>query len=249
MIMIFPEWTNFNIIFYSSLVIGVIVTAPAIYYGNGLLKYSKFHTGSGIPSRLGMLILYFSPIVALYFSVRGYLANASLIQWILFASIGLHFTKRALESLFLHKYSGSIGLSATISIAFFYSFASFFIGYLNRNPLHSIDFLFVLGFVFYIVGNLGNFIHHKILADLRKDSLEYVIPKGGLFQYVVCPHYLFEIFTWLGIFLFSRHLGALLVLGMIIAYLCARSLVTLKWYREKFAEFPKHVKAMIPFVL
>jgi hypothetical protein len=246
--MIFPEWTNFNIIFYSILVVAVIVVAPAIYYGNGLLKYSKFRTGSGIPTRVGMFILYFSPIVALYFSARDYLSNASLIQWIVVAAVGLHFAKRVLESLFVHKYSGPIGLSTTISIAFFYSFASFFVGYLNRNPLHSIDALFMLGFVFYIVGNLGNFIHHKILADLRKDSLEYVIPKGGLFKYVVCPHYLFEVFTWLGIFLFSRHLGALLVLGMIVAYLCARSLVTLKWYREKFAGFPKQVKAMIPFV-
>lgn len=247
--MIFPTWTNFNIIFYSVLGISVIVIAPIIYYGNGLLKYSKFRAGGGISSRLGMFILYFSPIVALYVSARDYVSSASLIQGIVLASVGLHFTKRILETLFLHKYSGPIGLSVTISIAFFYSFASFFIGYLNRHPLHSIDSLFILGGIFYLIGNIGNFIHHKILADLRKDSLEYVIPKGGLFEYIVCPHYLFEMFTWLGIFLFSRHFGAFLILGMITAYLCARSLVTLKWYREKFAEFPKQVKAMIPFVL
>lgn len=246
--MIFPAWTDFNIIFYSILLLVVLLTSPAIYFGSGLLKYNKFRPSAETPARLGMFILYASPIIALYFSARNYVANANLIQWIVLTSVALHFMKRVLESLFLHKYSGAAKLSAAISIAFFYSSASFFIGYLNRTPLHPIDIWFMLGFVFYFIGNIGNFIHHKILADLRKDSLEYFIPKGGLFNYVVCPHYLFEIFTWVGIFLFSRHLGTLLVLGMIIAYLFARSLVTLKWYRETFSDFPKHVRTMIPFV-
>lgn len=243
--MIFPEWTNSNIIFYSVLFLLMLGTAPSIYFGENVFTHNK---RIGIPPRLGMFVLYFSPIVALYFSARDYLSSANLIQWVVLASVALHFSKRVLESLFLHKYSGQAGMMTTIAIAFFYSFASFSIGYLNRHPLHSLDFYFVLGFIFYLVGTLGNFIHHKILADLRKDSMEYFIPHGGLFKYVVCPHYLFEVFTWLGIFLFSRHLGALLVLGMIIAYLCARSLVTLKWYREKFSGFSKHVRAMIPFV-
>lgn len=246
--MIFPEWTNFNIIFYISLAIAVIVTGPAIYFGQVVLAYSKFRTANGIPTRLGMFILYFSPIVTLFFTVKDYVSNANLIQWIVIGSIGLHFSKRVLESLFLHKYSGPTGFATTIAIAFFYSFAAFFISWLNAKPISTIDIWFMLGIVLYIVGNVGNFIHHKILVDLRKDSMEYVIPHGGLFNYVVCPHYFFEIFTWTGIFLFSRHLGALLVLLIIIAYLSGRSLRTLEWYKEKFANFPKKLKAMIPFV-
>lgn len=246
--MIFPEWTNYNIIFYSILAIVVIATGPAIYFGDGLLRYSKFRTSNGIPTRLGMFILYFSPIVTVFFTVKDYVSTASLIQWIVVGAIVLHFSKRVLESLFLHKYSGPTGLSTTIAIAFFYSFAAFFISWLNANPISRIDIWFVLGIVLYIIGNIGNFIHHKILVDLRKDSMEYFIPHGGLFNYVVCPHYLFEIFTWTGIFLFSRHLGALLVLLMIIAYLSGRSLKTLQWYKEKFSDFPKNIKAMIPFI-
>lgn len=246
--MIFPEWNNFNIIFYSILVFGIIATGPAIYFGDGLLKYSKFRTSSGIPSRLGMFILYFSPIVTVFFTVKDYVSNANVIQWIVISAIVLHFSKRVLESLFLHKYSGPTGLGTTIAIAFFYSFAAFFISWLNVKPISSIDVWFVLGIVLYVVGNIGNFIHHKLLVDLRKDSMEYFIPAGGLFKYVVCPHYLFEVFTWAGIFLFSRHLGALFVLLMIIAYLSARSLKTLEWYKQKFSDFPKNLKAMIPFV-
>lgn len=246
--MIFPEWTTFNIIFYISLAIALMVTGPAIYFGDGLLRYSKFRTASGIPSRLAMFILYFSPIVTLFFTVKEYVSNANLIQWVVIGSIGLHFSKRVLESLFLHKYSGPTGFATTIAIASFYSFAAFFISWLNAKPISKIDIWFWLGIVLYSIGIVGNFIHHKILVDLRKDSMEYFIPTGGYFKYVVCPHYLFEIFTWAGIFLFSRHLGALLVLLIMTAYLSARSLKTLKWYQEKFSDFPKNVKAMIPFV-
>src|SRR5574339_1020765 len=99
--MIFPEWTIFNIIFYTGLVFAVILTGPAIYFGESLLAYSKFRPATGIPSRLGMFILYFSPIIALFFAAKDYLSTANLIQWIIVVSVGLHFTKRVLESLFL----------------------------------------------------------------------------------------------------------------------------------------------------
>lgn len=247
--MIFPEWTNFNIIFYIILAISVLATGPAIYFGDGLLKYSKFRPTSGIPTRLGMFILYFSPIVTVFFTMKGYIANANLMQWVVILAIVLHFSKRVLESLFLHKYSGPTGLGTTVAIASFYSFAAFFISWLNVKSISKVDILFVLGIALYAIGIIGNFIHHKILVDMRKDSMEYFIPHAGLFKYVVCPHYLFEIFTWSGIFLLSRHLGALLVLGMMSAYLLARSLKTLEWYQEKFTDFPKDKKALIPFVI
>lgn len=246
--MIFPEWTTGNIVLYSFLTLLVLGVAPLELKGQAMMAYSKFRASKGISARLGMFILYFSPVVALYFSAKDYLSNATLIQWIVLASVFTHFAKRVLETLFLHRYSGPIDLFTTLLIASFYSFASFLIGYINRNPITSIDVWFTIGIVLYVVGMIGNFIHHKILADLRKNSLDYFIPKSGLFNYVVCPHYLFEIFTWVGIFLLSRHLATLLVLGFIIAYLSARSIRTLQWYKEKFSDFPKHVKALIPFV-
>lgn len=247
--MIFPEWTTGNIILYGFLALLALGVAPLELNGKAMMAYSKFRQARGIPARLGMFILYFAPILALYISARDYLPHASLIQWVVFLSVLIHFAKRVLESLFLHRYSGPIGLFTTALIAVFYSFASFLIGYLNRNPIETPDVWFYLGGVLFITGIVGNFIHHKILADLRKHSLDYFIPKNGLFKYVACPHYLFEIFTWTGIFLFSRHLGAALTLGFIVMYLSARSVRTLQWYKEKFADFPPNVKALIPFVL
>lgn len=247
--MIFPEWTTTNQILYAFLAALAIGVGPAEYFGHAMMFYSKFRTASGIPPRLGMFVLYFAPIAAIYISARDYLPSATVIQWVVFGSVVIHFSKRVLESLFLHKYSGPVGTFTTILIACFYSLAAYIIGWLNRSPIPEMDIWFATGILLFFLGIGGNFYHHKLLADLRKKSLDYFIPKGGLFKYVVCPHYLFEIITWTGIFLLSRHLGALLVLIFIVAYLTARSLRTLKWYHEKFKKFPKDRKAILPFIL
>ncbi|MBL8102222.1 MAG: DUF1295 domain-containing protein [Anaerolineales bacterium] len=247
--MIFPEWTLGNTIIYGFLALAAISVGPLEYFGRAMMAYSKFRPASGISTRAGMVILYSAPLAALVVSALSYLSSPTTIQWIVFASVFIHFAKRVLESLFLHKYSGPISLFTTLMIAGFYSLAAFIIGWLNRTPLQSMDTWFYLGMAFFVLGIIGNFIQHKKLSDLRKDSMEYKIPSGGLFDYVVCPHYLFEIITWLGIFLLSRHLGTFLVLLFIAAYLSTRSIRTLAWYREKFKDFPADRKGIIPFVL
>ncbi|MBA0725564.1 hypothetical protein Golax_022143 [Gossypium laxum] len=55
----------------------------------------------------------------------------------------------------------------------------------------SIDLKY-LGVVLFLIGISGNFYHHYLLSKLRtKGDKEYKIPKGGLFELVICPHYLF----------------------------------------------------------
>lgn len=247
--MILPTWTTGNTILYGFLALVAISVGPLEYFGQAMMAYSKFRPSSGISTRTGMVILYSTPLAALVISALPYLSSPTTVQLLVFASVFIHFAKRVLESLFLHKYSGPVGVFTTLMIASFYSFAAFLIGYLNRTPLQEMDAWFYFGIVLFVIGIIGNFNQHKALADLRKDSLEYKIPRGGLFEYVVCPHYLFEIITWLGIFLLSRHLGTLFVLAFIIAYLSARSIRTLAWYREKFKEFPANRKGIIPFFL
>jgi hypothetical protein len=247
--MILPEWTTFNItlyIFFAVLVVGV---GPAEYFGMSMMNYSKFRKDTGISGRAGMVFLYFLPFVAITFIAGSYLPTATPVQWLVYLAVAFHFIKRVLESLFVHKYAGKIDLFTTLLIAAFYSHAAGMLGWLNQNPLPAPDVWVTIGIALYIVGIAGNFYHHKLLADLRKNSLDYFIPKGGLFEYVVCPHYLFEILIWLGIALLSRHLAAFVVLFFITFYLTARAIRALKWYHEKFKDFPKNRKAILPFVL
>lgn len=247
--MIFPAWTTGNIIFYSCLALLVILAGPLEYKGLALMSYSKFRPSQGIPTRLGMFIIYSTPLIALVVSALSYLLHPTLIQACVFGALFIHFSKRFLETQLLHIFSGPVGIFTVLVAASFYSLAAFMIGYLNHQPLPALDNWFYLGLVLFPVGIVGNFVHHKILANLRRDKQDYFIPEGCLFRLMVCPHYLFEIITWLGIALMSRHLAAFLAVGFMLAYLSARSLRTLDWYREKFPNFPSDRKAILPFIL
>lgn len=247
--MILPEWTPLNIALYTFFAILVIGVGPAEYFGMSMMYYSKFRKGTGIPSRAGMAFLYFLPLAAVTLTAMPYLPNATLVQWAVFLAVIIHFGKRVLESLFLHRYAGPIDLFTTALIAVFYSLAAGMLGWTNTNPLPAPDALFYIGISLFGIGISGNFYHHRLLTDLRKNSLDYFIPKGGLFEYAACPHYLFEIIAWLGIALISRHLVAWLILFFITFYLTARAIRVLKWYRNKFKDFPKDRKAILPFIL
>lgn len=158
-----------------------------------------------------------------------------------------------MQVLFLHKYSGSMGLESAITIVLSYTLSTatmIYAQYLSRDfPNPSIDLKYV-GFGLFLVGIIGNFYHHFILANLRKDGdKEYKIPQGGLFDLVICPHYLFEIFGYVGISCISQTLYAFAFTLGTIVYLTGRSYAAREWYISKFGDkFPKHIKALIPYV-
>jgi len=247
--MLLPEWTIGNVVLYGGLFLLVPAVAPMEMAGRAMMEYGKFRGAKGIPSRSGMLLIYGAPLVFLVIGALPYLSAPSTHQWILFAALFAHFAKRVLEVLFLHKYSGHINAVTAILISAFYSLMTFLPAYANSQASQSADALTYLGVAIFVYSELANFFHHKLLRDLRRDTMDYVIPRGGLFGRVVCPHFLFEIFSWFGLFLIFRHLSIFLFFAFTTAYLIGRSLRTLKWYREKFADFPKNRKAILPFIL
>lgn len=245
---IFPEPTTLNIVLYIAFGVLAASMGPFDYFGAMPMRYSKFRADKGIPSRAGMFMLYFLPLLAALEFALSYLTHPSLIQAIVLLSLLLHYTKRCLEVLFLHKYSGPMEVMTTLSIASFYTVLAAGSSALNASPLARADGLFWLGVVFFAAGEFFNFKHHKILADLRQKTDEYVIPRGGWFEWVACPHYFFELLAWLGLAFMSRHLFLYIAFVGMFGYLAARSIKTLAWYRAKFAEFPKERKALIPFL-
>ena len=77
----------------------------------------------------------------------------------------------------------------------------------------------------------------------------YAIPYGGGFRWVSSPQYLGEMLAWVGLAIASWGLPGLVILAITIANLGPRALATHRWYKEKFADYPKGRKALIPFVL
>ncbi|KAL5720422.1 hypothetical protein ACHQM5_013376 [Ranunculus cassubicifolius] len=223
------------------------------------MQYSKFgNTGSQskkneikLSSRSGMLIAYTPAFLAGIFTLAIYSEDGPRFILVDLA-LTIHFFKRIFEVLYIHKFSGSMSLDSIIpiSLGYFLSAVTTIYGQHLTHTLPEPPFdLKYVGAALFLLGIFGNLYHHTILAKLRKkDDKGYKIPKGGLFSSVICPHYLFEILGFIGVCLISQTVYPLCNTFSTILYLGARSYVTRKWYLSKFPDFPKDVKALIPYV-
>ncbi|KAJ8551599.1 hypothetical protein K7X08_021614 [Anisodus acutangulus] len=226
--------------------------------GKQNLEYSKFwnvnsnkQVKAKVPSKMGMIIAY-SPSLIACLSFFWIFSNGGIRFFMLNSAITIHFFKRVLEVLLVHKYSGVMAMNSaiTISTSYFIAFSSliYFQHLTEESPEPSIDLKY-FGFIVFLVGIIGNFYHHFLLSKMRKEGESgYKIPKGGLFSLIICPHYLFEIVTFLGFSLISQTLFSFSSTIGTLFYLTGRSYATRKWYLSKFEDFPKNVKALIPFV-
>lgn len=89
-----------------------------------------------------------------------------------------------------------------------------------------------------------------ILLGLRKPGeTGYKIPHGGLYRWVSCPNYLGELLEWIGFALAAWTPAAALFAAFTFANLFPRALSHHRWYREQFAEYPAHRKALVPWLL
>ena len=111
------------------------------------------------------------------------------------------------------------------------------------------------GVLVFAVGAASNFYHHHLLLSRLRaggggagGKKVYKIPRGGLFEFVACPHYFFEIVAFFGFAMISQTLYALAVAVGSLAYLAGRSSATRKWYASKFEDFPASIKALVPYV-
>ncbi|KAI5444003.1 hypothetical protein KIW84_012579 [Lathyrus oleraceus] len=226
------------------------------------MNYSKFwnannnNINSGeklkFSSKVGMLLVYtpaFLTAAASFwiFPKEGFRSN------VLHSALTLHYFKRVFESLFVHKYSASMLLDSAIPITVSYFMSTITMIYTQHLtkefPEPSINLIYP-GIMLFLIGIIGNSYHHFLLSKLRgKGEKEYKIPKGGLFGIVICPHYLFEIIEFYGMFFISQTLYSLCFAIGDTFYLLGRSYATRNWYLSKFEDFPKNVKALIPFVL
>ncbi|KAJ7970615.1 3-oxo-5-alpha-steroid 4-dehydrogenase family protein [Quillaja saponaria] len=224
------------------------------------MQYSKFWNLNSqvsvdkqikLSSKTGMLVAYTPAFLAGAASFWIFPQEGLRFSLISFA-LTLHFFKRIFEVLFVHKFSGSMILDSAIPITLSYflsTAAMIYAQHLTQGlPEPPIDLKYP-GIILFLIGISGNFYHHYLLSKLRgKGEKEYKIPKGGLFDLVICPHYLFEIIGFVGISFISQTLYAFSFTLGTIFYLTGRSAATRKWYLSKFEAFPKDVKALIPFL-
>ncbi|CAO1430794.1 unnamed protein product [Diamesa serratosioi] len=97
---------------------------------------------------------------------------------------------------------------------------------------------------------------NMIFINLRKNkngkvtSEKHLVPKGGLFKYVSSPHMTCEITMYSILYiLLNQNTSFIYCLIWVLTNQMANAILTHKWYKKTFADYPTDRKAIIPFLL
>lgn len=122
------------------------------------------------------------------------------------------------------------------------------------DHLYSINWLwdprFIIGIIVFFSGFALAKHSDRILANLRKPGeTGYKIPYGGAYRWVSSPNYLGELMQWGGFAIACWSLPALAFFYLTLSNLLPRALSNQRWYHEKFSDYPKNRKALIPYII
>ncbi len=171
----------------------------------------------------------------------------------------VHFGRRAAESLWIHRYSGRLVLASDfiMEYVYYWGFAAWIAWSLRGaawSPPGTIAAL--AGTSIFLVGECGNaLMHFKLRAmRLRAGDPQRSVPRGGPFELVSCPHYLFEIISWCGFAIVAPVWASVAFLVLATIILCSYAYVRHRRYHEDFdgrdgrPPYPPRRKAIIPLV-
>ncbi|KAF3340377.1 polyprenol reductase 1 isoform X1 [Carex littledalei] len=120
------------------------------------------------------------------------------------------------------------------------------------GPLFSLGWCQWVGAAVFFWGWFHQLRCHSILGSLRenKGAEEYIVPYGDWFSYVSCPHYFAEIVIYAGILVASggNDVTVWLLFIFVVANLSLAAAETHRWYKQKFEDYPRTRRAIIPFI-
>ncbi|KAI0181295.1 3-oxo-5-alpha-steroid 4-dehydrogenase-domain-containing protein [Hypoxylon sp. FL1284] len=186
----------------------------------------------------------------------------SFAQQAAFVMIMLHFVKRELETVFLHKFSANtMPFNYVFRNSFFYWAAAGLLGaaelYAPFAPAARIEpspansYATYLGLFMYAAGELANFDVHYYLAHLRRPGeTARKLPAGHGFSLVTCPNYMFEVCAWVGVILVTRSPSLLFFIVVGSYYMYTWGWGKEKAYRNQFGDKYKRKQfVMLPGLL
>ena len=93
--------------------------------------------------------------------------------------------------------------------------------------------------------------YNNVFLLFSESSSSHYIPRGHLFEWVSCPHYLCEIIIYSSLcIIFGGKNDFLLALTLFvcITQICS-GILTHQWYRRTFTSYPPSRTAIIPYLL
>ena len=112
-----------------------------------------------------------------------------------------------------------------------------------------VDVAFLAGVALFAGGFALNVHSDHVLRALRAPGESgYKIPLGGGFTWVTAPNYLGEIVEWIGFAVAAQTLAAWAFAVFTLANLAPRALAHHRWYHERFPDYPRQRRALVPFL-
>ena len=232
------------------IIIGLIIFPINLIYKAPYGRHTSKKWGISIDNKLGWIImelpaLLVCPAIYFYFKIDFDISIMFICLWI------IHYFNRTIIFPFRIKTKGKKMPLAIVLSAFFFNIVNGLINgyFLSNINLHSVSIFLITGFLLFVLGLYINISSDNKLINLRKIKKGYFIPKGGLFKYISCPNFFGEIIEWFGFALMTFNIGSLSFFIWTCCNLIPRALAHHTWYKNKFNEYPKERKAILPFLI
>ncbi|KAG6831516.1 hypothetical protein H0H92_009784 [Tricholoma furcatifolium] len=227
--------------------------------------------GPQISWRTVFLIEYAGPLVIhplIYYFPKfwyGQEVQHSALQKFVYAFVMLHFLKRELETVFVHRFShGTMPFRNVFkNSAHYHILSGLFLAYDVYRPRFSAPASYVSGTIrsnenflwicaaLWAFAELSNLHTHLTLRSLRPaNSRVRAIPYGYGFSLISCPNYFFETLAWTVVTVMTGSIASVLFLAVSTTQMVLWAIKKHKNYKKEFGkEYPRGRYAMFPFIL
>ncbi len=239
-------WTWIALAF-GTFVLLQFVTAP---FG----RHTRNGWGPMIQNKYGWLLMELPSFVIILVSLL-FGSKENMVTWCIGGLWLVHYINRTFIFPFRIK-SGNKLMPLTIvgSAVFFNLVNAGFNGfYLAEMSSYSeawfSSWQFAVGLPLFVLGFGINLWADEKLMNLRKPGeTGYIIPRGGLFNYVSAPNLFGEIIEWTSFAILAWSLPAASFAIWTFANLVPRAKDHHQFYLDRFPDYPKDRKRVIPFV-
>lgn len=249
------ERTIHHLLAWAMIATGVITALALKFISAPYGRYSRGGWGPSIPSRVGWIVMEAPASLAVLGVFLTGRHRAETAPLVLLALWQLHYVHRAFIYPFRMRTAGKTMPASVAAMAvLFNSWNAYinarWIGHLGDYPTSwLVTPQFLIGAALFLTGFTINLWADTVLLHLRKPGeTGYKIPQGGLYDLIACPNYFGEILEWTGWAVASWSLSGAAFAVYTAANVGPRAFTHLAWYRQKFPDYPKDRKALIPYL-
>ncbi|CRL07044.1 CLUMA_CG020016, isoform A [Clunio marinus] len=171
----------------------------------------------------------------------------------------IHYAKRLLETIFVHRFShATMPIGNLFKNCMYYWGFTAYVAYHVNHPLFTSPsmaqvYAGLAGFIFSELGNLSIHINLRNLrppgTTVRRIPEPDSNPFTVLFNFVSCPNYSYEVLSWLSFSFMTQCLPALIFSAVGMYQMTIWALGKHRNYKKEFKDYPKQRKSIIPFIL